>query len=97
VFLCRPRHLSTARACICPRRARLPLTSASTNGQQNITQEIRLQSTDPNARLLWNHRGILQRRTAKATSSKIHDPLLNELCSAGTGAPYTDFFVEPEW
>jgi len=38
--------------------------------------------------------GYSSARTGKAISSRFHDPLLNELSLALTGAPYTDFFVD---
>jgi outer membrane receptor protein involved in Fe transport len=64
------------------------------NNQENFTQELRLQSADSNAPLVWttgvffalNHQGYLE---------QIHDPLLNELTMALTGQPYTNFFVTP--
>src|SRR5256886_318170 len=67
--------------------------SSIDNGQQNITQEIRLQSTDPNARLLWTT-GLFFSENRQSYLEQIHDPLLNELALALTGAPYTDFFVD---
>src|SRR6267143_1205880 len=67
--------------------------SSVDNGQQNITQEIRLQSTDPNARLLWTT-GVFFSENRQSYLEQIHDPLLNELSLALTGAPYTDFFVD---
>src|ERR1700680_1044198 len=67
--------------------------SSIDNGQQNITQEIRLQSTDPNARLLWTT-GVFFSENRQSYLEQIHDPLLNELSLALTGAPYTDFFVD---
>ncbi len=67
--------------------------SSVDNGQQNITQEIRLQSTDPNARLLWTT-GVFFSENRQSYLEQIHDPLLNELSVALTGAPYTDFFVD---
>src|SRR5437016_1622225 len=63
------------------------------NGQENLTQEIRLQSTDPNARLLWTT-GVFFSENRQTYLEQIHDPLLNELALALTGAPYTDFFVD---
>ncbi len=67
--------------------------SSVDNGQQNITQEIRLQSTDPNARLIWTT-GVFFSENRQSYLEQIHDPLLNELSLALTGAPYTDFFVD---
>jgi len=61
------------------------------NGQENFTQEIRLQSNDPSSALNWttglffgiNHQDYLE---------QIHDPLLNELTTAATGQGYLNFF-----
>ncbi|HUO20640.1 MAG TPA: TonB-dependent receptor plug domain-containing protein, partial [Steroidobacteraceae bacterium] len=51
-------------------------TSPSTvdNGQQNITQEFRLQSNDPAARLLWTA-GVFLSVNRQTYLEQIHDPL----------------------
>ena len=59
------------------------------NGQQNVTQEIRLQSSDPNAKLLWTT-GVFVSVNRQSYLEQIHDPLLNELTLALTGLPFTD-------
>jgi iron complex outermembrane receptor protein len=59
------------------------------NGQQNMVQEIRLQSSDPNAKLLWTT-GIFLSVNRQTYLEQIHDPLLNELTLALTGLPFTD-------
>src|SRR5256884_226733 len=51
------------------------------NGQQNITQEIRLQSADPNARLLWTT-GVFFAENRQSYLEQIHDPQLQELVTA---------------
>lgn len=61
------------------------------NGQQNITQEIRLQSTDPAARLVWTA-GLFGNVNRQSYLEQIHDPMLNQLTEAVLGAPYTDVF-----
>jgi len=70
-------------------------TSPSTvdNGQINITQEFRLQSSDANARLLWTT-GLFFSSNRQSYLEQIHDPLLNELSLALTGLPYTDIFTD---
>jgi outer membrane receptor protein involved in Fe transport len=70
-------------------------TSPSTvdNGQINISQEFRLQSSDPNARLLWTA-GLFFSENRQSYLEQIHDPLLNELSVALTGLPYTSIFVD---
>ena len=61
------------------------------NGQQNITQEIRLQSAEPNARLLWTT-GVFFAENRQSYLEQIHDPQLNALTMAVLGVPYTDVF-----
>ena len=65
------RCCSTATACICPPGATNYRSPASVdNYQQNITQEIRLQSNDPTARADLDHGRVLQRQPPDATSSR---------------------------
>ena len=64
------------------------------NEQENITQEIRLQSNDPAAALIWTT-GLFFSNNRQSYFEQIHDPLLNELSVAATGQPYTAFFVDP--
>ncbi|HEX3848658.1 MAG TPA: TonB-dependent receptor [Steroidobacteraceae bacterium] len=64
------------------------------NYQQNFTQEIRLQSNDPAARLIWTT-GVFFSVNRQRYLEQIHDPLLNELTEAATGMPYTDVFTDP--
>ena len=61
------------------------------NGQQNITQEIRLQSTDPKARLLWTT-GVFASENRQSYLEQIHDPMLDQLTMTVLGAPYTQVF-----
>ena len=61
------------------------------NGQENITQEIRLQSIDPTARLLWTT-GVFANENRQTYLEQIHDPMLNQLTQAVLGLPYTDVF-----
>jgi iron complex outermembrane receptor protein len=61
------------------------------NGQQNFTQEIRLQSTDSSAQLIWTT-GLFFAADKQSYLEQIHDPLLNTLTMAATGQPYTNFF-----
>jgi iron complex outermembrane receptor protein len=64
------------------------------NGQQNITEEIRLQSKDSSSAFIWTT-GIFFNVNRQSYLEQIHDPLLNELSLAATGQPYTAFFVDP--
>ena len=63
------------------------------NGQQNFTQEIRLQSSDSAAKLIWTT-GLFYSSDRQSYLEQIHDPLLNNLSLALTGQPYTAFFVD---
>jgi outer membrane receptor protein involved in Fe transport len=67
--------------------------SSVQNGQENLTQEIRLQSTDPNARLVWTT-GIFANENRQTYLEQIRDPMLNQLVQAvyGPGTSYTDIF-----
>jgi iron complex outermembrane recepter protein len=62
--------------------------SSIDNGQQNLTQEIRLQSSDANAKLVWTT-GIFATVNRQSYLEQIHDPLLGELTLAASGL--TDF------
>jgi outer membrane receptor protein involved in Fe transport len=61
------------------------------NGQENLTQEIRLQSTDPNARLVWTA-GVFANENRQTYLEQIHDPMLNQLTNLVLGLPYTQVF-----
>ncbi len=63
------------------------------NGQQNFVQELRLQSTDPNARFTWTT-GLFFSSNRQSYLVQLHDPMLNALSVALTGQPYTNFFVD---
>jgi iron complex outermembrane recepter protein len=56
------------------------------NGQQNITQEIRLQSLDSNSALFWTA-GFFFSSNRQTYLEQIHDPLLNNLSLYATGQP----------
>jgi outer membrane receptor protein involved in Fe transport len=62
------------------------------NGQMNFTQEIRLQSNDPNARLVWTT-GVFYSEDRQSYLEQIHDPLLNELTTTVAGVPYGAIFT----
>src|SRR5207302_1314401 len=59
----------------------IPTPATVDNGQQNITQEIRLQSADPNARLLWTT-GAFFAENRQSYLEQIHDPMLQEIITA---------------
>jgi outer membrane receptor protein involved in Fe transport len=61
------------------------------NGQQNITQEIRLQSTDPNARLIWTT-GLFFTANRQSYLEQINDPLAGNFFQQLAGSSVGDFF-----
>lgn len=61
------------------------------NLQQNIIQEIRVQSADLTSPLIWTA-GVFFAENRQDYLEQIHDPMLNELSLAATGQPYTNFF-----
>jgi iron complex outermembrane recepter protein len=63
------------------------------NGQQNLTQEIRLQSNDPSSALIWTT-GLFFSSNRQSYLEQIHDPDLNNLVQAlyGPGTSYLDYF-----
>ncbi|HWS69651.1 MAG TPA: TonB-dependent receptor [Steroidobacteraceae bacterium] len=63
------------------------------NGQQNVTQEIRLQSNDPAARLTWTT-GLFFSTNRQTYLEQIHDPQLNQLSLAATGLSFDNFFTD---
>ena len=66
--------------------------SSVQNGQENLTQEFRLQSNDPNARLLWTA-GIFGNENRQTYLERIHDPMLGQLTNAVFGDPnFEDIF-----
>jgi len=65
--------------------------SSVQNGQENLTQEFRLQSNDPNARLVWTA-GIFANENRQTYLERIHDPMLNDLTNLVLGLPYLQVF-----
>ncbi len=59
------------------------------NGQQNFTQEIRLQSSDPTSALNWTT-GLFYSLNKQTYLEQIHDPMLDQLMVAYTGLHFTD-------
>jgi outer membrane receptor protein involved in Fe transport len=62
------------------------------NGQENFTQEVRLQSNDPSSALTWTT-GLFFAHDTQSYLEQIHDPLLNQLSLTVTGLPYTNWFT----
>jgi outer membrane receptor protein involved in Fe transport len=65
------------------------------NNQQNITQELRLQSTNADSKLFWTA-GAFFSENRQWYLEQIHDPLLSELSIAATGSDYPAWFPVPE-
>jgi outer membrane receptor protein involved in Fe transport len=65
------------------------------NGQENITQEIRLQSNDPSSALFWTG-GLFFSTNRQTYLEQIHDPLLDQFSQAVTGQPASSWFVDPD-
>ena len=62
------------------------------NGQQNITQEIRLQSNDPNAKLIWTT-GVFFTANRQSYLEQIYDPLAGNFFQQLAGSSVGDFFA----
>jgi outer membrane receptor protein involved in Fe transport len=65
-----------------------------TNTQRNLTQEFRLQSTDPAARLSWTV-GAFYSLDRQFSLEEIHDPMADQLFNQLFGYPIADFFGTP--
>jgi iron complex outermembrane recepter protein len=61
------------------------------NGQQNIVEEVRLQSTNPDSPLTWTT-GLFFSSDRQTYLEQIHDPLLNELTTVYYGTTYDQVF-----
>jgi len=62
-----------------------------TNTQRNITQEFRLQSSDPAARLGWTA-GVFYSLDRQFSLEEIHDPMADALFNYLFGEPIADYF-----
>ncbi len=62
-----------------------------TNNQDNITQEIRLQSNDPNARIVWTV-GAFYSLNRSYSLEEIHDPMVDTFFNTVYGAPIASVF-----
>jgi iron complex outermembrane recepter protein len=63
------------------------------NLQQNIVQEVRLQSADLTAPLIWTT-GVFFAENRQDYLEQIHDPLLTNLTQAVLGLPYQQVFTD---
>ncbi len=65
-----------------------------TNQQENITQEIRLQSNDPTARLSWTA-GVFYSLNRQYSLEEIHDPMADAFFNQLIGMPIAAYFGTP--
>ncbi len=61
------------------------------NGQENITEELRLVSNDPAAKLVWTA-GVFATVNRQSYLEQIHDPMLDELSLVLTGQHFPVLF-----
>jgi len=66
-----------------------------TNTQRNLTQEFRLQSTDPAARLAWTA-GVFYSLNRQFSLEEIHDPMADAFFNQLFGYPIAVFFGTPQ-
>jgi len=62
-----------------------------TNQQENITQEFRVQSTDPDARLSWTA-GVFYSLDRQFSLEEIHDPMADAFFNQELGMPIATYF-----
>jgi outer membrane receptor protein involved in Fe transport len=62
-----------------------------TNEQRNVSQEIRLQSNDPNARVTWTVGGFWS-LNRQFSLEEIHDPMADALFNALQGEPIAAYY-----
>jgi iron complex outermembrane receptor protein len=63
------------------------------NGQENLVQEVRLVSSDSNARFVWTT-GLFFSDDRQTYLEQIHDPMLEQFWQAVAGVDYTDVFTD---
>ncbi len=63
------------------------------NGQENFVQEVRLVSSDPNARLVWTT-GLFFSDDRQTYLEQLHDPMLEQFWQGVAGLDYTDVFTD---
>jgi len=74
-----------------PELANYRSPASVTNQQRNFSQEIRLQSTDPNARVLWTV-GAFYSQNRQFSLEEIHDPMADDFFNFFLGEPIASFF-----
>ena len=89
-----PSPLLTATGLNLPGSGRYSSPSSITNVQQNFTQELRIQSTDPDARVSWVT-GIFYSQNRQESIEEIHDPQLAPLMQYLFGETIAQAWIEP--
>ena len=77
-----------------PELANYRSPTSVTNEQRNFSQEIRLQSSDPNARVLWTVGGFYS-QNRQFSLEEIHDPMADDFFNFFLGMPIAEFFGSP--
>ncbi len=77
---------------LCPGIRNYRANAPVTNQQQSFTQEVRLQTDDPNAALTWTA-GLFFSKTIQTSTEEIIDPMLNDLLQAVFGLTSPDIFT----
>ena len=65
-----------------------------TNEQRNVSEELRLQSNDPNARIAWTV-GAFWSLDRQFSLEEIHDPMADAMFNALLGEPIAAYFGTP--
>jgi iron complex outermembrane recepter protein len=63
------------------------------NGQENLVQEVRLVSSDPDARLVWTT-GLFFSENRQTYLEQINDPMLEQFWQGVAGLDYTAVFTD---
>ncbi len=91
--LSNPPPLLTPNGIDLPGFGRYVANNYITNGQANFTQEVRVQSTDPNARLVWTG-GLFYEYQTQLSVEEIRDPQLPALTQYLWGQSMLDIWGE---
>jgi iron complex outermembrane recepter protein len=89
-----PSPLLTANGLNLPGFGRYRSPNSITNVQQNFTQELRIQSTDPDAKINWVV-GVFYSKDRQESIEEIHDPQLAALTQYLFGETIGDAWTEP--
>jgi len=76
---------------LCPGIRQYRANAPVTNQQQSFTEEVRLQTDNPNAALTWTA-GLFFSKTIQTSTEEIVDPMLNSLLQSVFGLTAPDIF-----